>query len=152
MAYRGNENPIDPAVDFDSTQLDSTQTDYRRADRSSVIPISDEARTNSELTQRTARGTTTSEPQTIQLFPDDALSGYRSRWDQIQASFVDEPQTAVAQADNLVEELVRRITEQFTTERTKLEGQWSSGSSVSTEDLRQTLRRYRSFFDRLLSF
>jgi hypothetical protein len=36
-------------------------------------------------------------------------------------------------------------------ERSKLEGQWSRGDNVSTEDLRLALQRYRSFFDRLLS-
>jgi hypothetical protein len=34
--------------------------------------------------------------------------------------------------------------------RSKLEDQWSSGGDVSTEDLRLTLQRYRSFFERLL--
>jgi hypothetical protein len=29
--------------------------------------------------------------------------------------------------------------------------QWDRGDDVSTEDLRVALRRYRSFFDRLLS-
>ena len=33
----------------------------------------------------------------------------------------------------------------------KLEQQWHPGESASTEDLRLALRRYRSFFERLLS-
>ncbi len=33
----------------------------------------------------------------------------------------------------------------------RLEQQWSRGDDVSTEDLRIALKRYRSFFDRLLS-
>jgi len=32
-----------------------------------------------------------------------------------------------------------------------LEGQWGRGDDVSTEDLHVSLRRYRSFFDRLLN-
>jgi hypothetical protein len=36
-------------------------------------------------------------------------------------------------------------------ERERLEAQWSRGDDVSTEDLRVALKRYRSFFDRLLS-
>jgi hypothetical protein len=31
-----------------------------------------------------------------------------------------------------------------------LEKRWGQGDSVSTEDLRLALQRYRSFFDRLL--
>jgi hypothetical protein len=32
-----------------------------------------------------------------------------------------------------------------------LEQQWDRGDKITTEELRVTLRRYRSFFDRLLS-
>jgi hypothetical protein len=39
----------------------------------------------------------------------------------------------------------------FSRERESLEGQWSRGEEVSTEDLRVALQRYRSFFRRLLS-
>jgi hypothetical protein len=66
----------------------------------------------------------------------------------VQTSYVDEPRHAVEQADSLV----KRIAEQFSAEREQLEKQWYSGDNVSTEDLRQALRRYRSFFDRLLTF
>jgi hypothetical protein len=88
----------------------------------------------------------------IQLFPDDELHNFRARWDQVQTSFVDEPRKAVEQADNLVASVVKRIAEQFAAERSKLEGRWDKGDNVNTEDLRQALRSYRSFFDRLLSF
>jgi hypothetical protein len=85
------------------------------------------------------------------LFPEDELQTFRSRWDHVQTSFVDEPRQAVEQADSLVANVVKRIAEQFSAEREKLEKQWDSGSEVSTEDLRQALKRYRSFFDRLLT-
>jgi hypothetical protein len=58
----------------------------------------------------------------------------------------------VEQADTLVATIVKRIAEQFAEEREKLEQQWHRGNDVSTEDLRQGLKRYRAFFDRLLSF
>jgi hypothetical protein len=86
------------------------------------------------------------------LFPEDELHNFRARWDQVQTSFVDEPRQAVEQADSLVANVVKRIAEQFSNERSKLEDQWAKGDNVNTEDLRQALRRYRSFFDRLLSF
>lgn len=94
----------------------------------------------------------TVESSSSPLFPDDELHYFRARWDQVQTSFVDEPRQAVEQADSLVANVVKRIAEQFSNERAKLEEQWAKGDNVSTEDLRQGLRRYRSFFDRLLSF
>ena len=56
-----------------------------------------------------------------QLFPDDELHNFRTRWDQVQTSFVDEPRQAVEQADSLVANVVKRIAEQFSTERAQLE-------------------------------
>jgi hypothetical protein len=87
-----------------------------------------------------------------QLFPDNELTDFRARWDKAQIGFVDEPRAAVEQADSLVATVVKRIAEQFAAERAELEHQWDRGDNVSTEDLRQALRRYRSFFDRLLAF
>ena len=57
----------------------------------------------------------------------------------------------VEQADSLVAETMKRLAEVFAEERSKLEQQWDRGGDVSTEDLRLTLQRYRSFFTRLLS-
>ena len=86
------------------------------------------------------------------LFPENELNDFRGRWDRVQTGFVDEPRSAVEQADSLVASVVKRIAEQFANERAELEKQWDKGGDVSTEDLRQALRRYRAFFDRLLSF
>ena len=85
------------------------------------------------------------------LFAGEETSGYRTRWDAIQTGFVDEPRKAVEEADALVAQVIKRLTEVFADERTTLEHQWDRGEQVSTEDLRQALRRYRSFFERLLA-
>lgn len=85
------------------------------------------------------------------LFPTEETSGYRSRWEAVQTGFVDEPRAAVEQADALVSQVVTRLSEVFSRERQTLEQQWGRGDNVSTEDLRIALKRYRAFFDRLLS-
>jgi hypothetical protein len=46
---------------------------------------------------------------------------------------------------------MKRLAEIFADERNKLENQWDKGENVATEDLRLALRRYRSFFSRLLA-
>jgi len=89
--------------------------------------------------------------QTGPLFVPEEATKFRSRWDAIQAAFVDEPRRAVEQADSLVAESVKRLAEIFADERAKLDSQWDRGDSVSTEDLRLALRRYRAFFGRVLS-
>ena len=93
----------------------------------------------------------TREPDTTPLF-DKAVTGeLRERWTDVQTAFVDEPRTAVEQADALVADVMKRLATGFADERKSLEGQWTRGDDVSTEDLRLALQRYRSFFDRLLS-
>jgi len=74
-----------------------------------------------------------------------------SRWESIQVTFVDDPRRAVEEADGLVANVMQQLAEGFARERETLEGQWTRGEDVSTEDLRVALQRYRSFFQRLLS-
>ena len=85
------------------------------------------------------------------LLASDVVGQLRNQWTDIQAGFVDEPRRAVERADGLVADAIKRLAETFANERAQLEGQWDRGSDVSTEDLRQALQRYRSFFSRLLS-
>ena len=92
----------------------------------------------------------TQEPN-LPLFAQTDAQDFRSRWEKIQSGFVDEPGKAVEQADELVASAIKRLAEVFAAERQKLEGEWDKTDNVSTEDLRIALRRYRSFFDRLLS-
>jgi hypothetical protein len=89
--------------------------------------------------------------QRASLLEDGELQGITARWKDIQAEFVEEPTVAVQQADALVAELMQRLAAMFATERAELENRWAGGNEVSTEDLRQGLRRYRSFFERLLA-
>ena len=85
------------------------------------------------------------------LFAGEDADRFRSRWQEVQAGFVDEPRQAVQDADGLVADLMQRLAATFSEERSSLESQWDSGEDASTEDLRVALQRYRSFFDRLLS-
>jgi hypothetical protein len=86
-----------------------------------------------------------------QLLEDSELQNLLVQWKDIQAEFVDEPRKAVQAADALVAELMQRLAQMFASERAQLESRWSGGEDVSTEDLRRGLRRYRSFFERLLA-
>jgi hypothetical protein len=86
-----------------------------------------------------------------QLLEGDEMQSMLAQWKDIQAEFVDEPRKAVQDADALVADLMQRLAQMFAGERDQLESRWASGGDVSTEDLRDGLRRYRSFFERLLA-
>jgi len=90
-------------------------------------------------------------PQPSPLFAGNEAEGFRGRWSDVQAGFVDEPRRAVEQADGLVAEVMQRLAQVFADERRTLEQQWDRGAETDTEELRQALQRYRSFFDRLLA-
>ena len=86
----------------------------------------------------------------LPLFSESVMADFRSQWSKVQTGFVDEPRQTVAEADQLVASVMKRLAEGFANERSGLEKQWDRGDNVSTEDLRVALQRYRSFFDRLL--
>jgi hypothetical protein len=87
----------------------------------------------------------------VAMYSDEQVRDLRVRWDEIQAAFVDEPRGAVERADTLVADAISKLAEGFARTRGQLEEQWKRGDTVSTEDLRQALRHYRSFFTRLLN-
>jgi hypothetical protein len=86
----------------------------------------------------------------VPLVPQQRSAAYSARWDQVKGGFVDEPRQAVAAADQLVSELLEELQELFRKQRHDIE-QGLDADETSTEDLRVALRRYRNFFDRLLS-
>jgi hypothetical protein len=85
------------------------------------------------------------------LFESNAAENFRTRWLAIQSKFVDDPKASVKDADDLVADVIQGITSSFADRRGTLEQNWNGGGDASTEDLRQALKQYRSFFDRLLS-
>jgi hypothetical protein len=96
------------------------------------------------------------------LIPDAAR--YTEQWQQIQFKFVDDPHASVTEAADIVaqvtakletaiqerqraiEERQRMITEQ----QRSLRDRWGEGSNADTENLRATLRMYKTFLDQLI--
>ena len=121
------------------------------------ITTADIAKKDKRLDERRAEvvpfhgSTTETTDERVPLFPQSEAGDLKHRWESIQTAFVDNPKNAVEEADKLVASAIKRIAEGFANERAKLEGQWSRGEQISTEDLRVVLQRYRSFFSRLLS-
>jgi hypothetical protein len=85
------------------------------------------------------------------LFTSDAADSYRGQWTSIQSGFVDDPRQAVRDGDELVAEVMTNLANTFADERSRVEAQLDGTGEGATEDLRVALRRYRSFFERLLS-
>ena len=103
-----------------------------------------------EQAQQETRRDEEQDGQDEALFADDEAQSLRSRWEEVQRGFVDEPRESVQKADDLVSDLVDQLTKGFAEARSGLEEQWNKGEEASTEDLRVALTRYRAFFQRLL--
>ena len=89
--------------------------------------------------------------QRTTLIEPERAESYNSRWTALKGEFVDDPRRAVQGANELVGAVLDELEELFRRQRTDLEHGLDS-EQTTTEDLRQALGRYRSFFDRLLSF
>ncbi|WP_416960760.1 hypothetical protein [Streptomyces sp. Agncl-13] len=90
------------------------------------------------------------------LLPHDESDKFSLRLQHAVTGFVDEPRSAVEEADHVLEEVAARFTEAVTKRRATLHGSWESkGSdgthgSDDTEQLRLALRDYRELTERLL--
>ncbi len=136
------ESPVDEAIPLDApkvgdipfTPMGETYTHEAPVDKTIIH----------EATFGTNSGTSAA------LLKPEESEHFRTRWNEIQGQFVDEPRTAVQQADALVSEVIAQLTQMFASEHSSLEEQWKQGNDVSTEDLRLALQRYRTFFNRLV--
>lgn len=84
------------------------------------------------------------------LIEADRARDYQTRWNAMKGKFVDEPRSAVRDADELVTEVLDELHQLFHRQRAELERGLDDDRS-STEDLRQSLGRYRALLDRLLT-
>jgi len=153
-AETGDDRPGDRVRDEDEQRPDTagrTETSddrpsdgvadetEQRPDTASMTETSDDRQADNGARQRTT------------LIPSERAESYNSRWNELKSEFVDEPRRAVRGANELVGEVLDELEELFRSQRADLEHGLDS-EQTTTEDLRQALGRYRSFFDRLLSF
>jgi hypothetical protein len=147
-------------IDFrkDQTEFDEARFNQDRPDE----PVVNQSRIDQDRAERSATkngpvpavapvAVESDENSSAPLFSSHEAADLRERWNTLQVGFVDEPRKAVQDADGLVAGAMKRLAEIFAEERARLDQQWDRGGDVSTEDLRIALRRYRSFFGRLLS-
>ncbi|MEV8376583.1 hypothetical protein AB0P21_27815 [Kribbella sp. NPDC056861] len=134
VTYPADTEPVD-ATPGDSTPADATAVDSTPVDAAPP----------------TTHAPTTPAPATDEpLVPTSEAVDFKARWDVVQQGFVDDPRSAVTDADKLVSDVLERLSATFDQQHRDLEGQWSDGEP-STEDLRSALQKYRAFFQRLLT-
>jgi hypothetical protein len=141
-AGEGEQSP-DAASDAE-TDVDR-RADTTAGEGEQSTDTATEAKTDADRQADTDAGRRTT------LIEPERAESYNSRWNELKSEFVDDPRRAVRGANKLVGEVLDELEELFRSQRADLEHGLDS-EQTSTEDLRQALGRYRSFFDRLLSF
>jgi len=126
----------------------------RAEERAAPMPMAERAAPTPAGTPSTVAPTAT--PSTTAeklepLFSSELAERFRTQWSAVQSSFVDDPRSAAKRGDELVAQVMKSLAESFASERTHLESQLGQTGEGATEALRLSLRRYRSFFERLLS-
>jgi hypothetical protein len=84
------------------------------------------------------------------VLPWDTAIMFRSRWDEAQTDFIDDPHSAVDRADALVADVMHRLTDALGEQRDGIESGLQEGEP-STEEMRMAFQRYRAFLAKLLS-
>ncbi|SEL32257.1 hypothetical protein [Nonomuraea pusilla] len=133
-------------MDSDELKVPSRRAEDARTP-SSRRPARD-GRANDDHPHGTASGPAHAGP--VALFDQDP-GHVRTRWREVQSSFVDDPGDAVRRADGLVGEVVDAITKALASRRSALRERWEgAGGARDTEQLRLALREYRTVLERLL--
>jgi hypothetical protein len=82
------------------------------------------------------------------LLPD--AKELRVNWQHVQASFVDDPRTAVAEAADLVGHVAQALAGALRQRQARLREQWvGDDGEPDTERLRLTLQQYRAVFNQI---
>ena len=103
------------------------------------------------------------------LFDQQDAMSFRERWEQVQSRFVDDPRTAVNEADRLIEDVMRargypvedseHRLDDLSVEHAAVVNHYRSGRDIvvrhgrgeaSTEDLRKAMVHFRALFDELV--
>lgn len=122
------------------------------ADETAGAPATETAGTETAATGASAtQAAAPTEEEAPRLLAAEDEEGFRQRWQDIQTEFVDDPREAVHRADTLVADVMQQLASNFADHKKELEGQWNRGEEADTERLRMALRKYRSFFNRLLT-
>ncbi|MBT2439566.1 hypothetical protein J7E93_05390 [Streptomyces sp. ISL-36] len=147
----GGEGPATPMYPGEATATEAGATETEETPQESLEePPGEDTAGGAQRTEGDQDAGQDTE-EVPELLSADDVESFRTRWQQIQNQFVDDPREAVHAADGLVADVMRTLAETFADHKKGLEGQWNQGGEVDTESLRMALRQYRSFFNRLLT-
>jgi hypothetical protein len=143
-------------ADQPSTDQQATIDEPGQQDPASGAPAADEPTADPQVSEPSTRDKPVDlKPGDAPLTPvadmwaENSAQHLRDRWREAQLRFVDDPRAATGDARNLVDEAVQALTAALASHREQLN---SSPTDGDTEQYRMVVQRYRTFFERLLTF
>ncbi|MFD0593521.1 hypothetical protein ACFQZ4_14135 [Catellatospora coxensis] len=85
----------------------------------------------------------------IAVWEAEQAQRFRDAWREVQTRFVDEPESALNDAQALVSEAVSALAAQLLAEQGDLDPR--RGAAADTEAMRIAMRGYKNFLDRVLA-
>jgi hypothetical protein len=128
---------VDQVPDQTSDQVPDQTSDQVPDQTSDQVPD----QTSDQVPDQTSSAATTAETAAD-------TDGFHERWRSIQSTFVDDPRKSVATAADLTAQVVSALVAGVQERERSLRGEWDR-DDVDTEGLRNALRHYRSFLERL---
>ncbi|WP_020575790.1 hypothetical protein [Actinopolymorpha alba] len=92
-----------------------------------------------------------SEAEQIEAARKRHIDELQHRWLVTQAQLLDDPRDAVREAGLLIGDAMQFVTSTFTDHRDRIEREWKNNDSMSTDELRMVMRRYRNLFQYVLA-
>ncbi|MEV4317312.1 hypothetical protein [Actinocrispum sp. NPDC049592] len=106
-------------------------------------PVTDELPAQ-ETAAGSAQNVVPQQENRTSLFEEQEAEKFRTQWREVQSTFVDEPKTAVREADTLLAKMMDEL-------KTRIESNRNDLGNGDTEQMRLAMQRYRSLFDQILS-
>lgn len=150
MNPKNSEKHVNPSDGVERTDQGGNGPLVNTISGMPATPVQETPLDRSFVAGAPATVTSTNTGAVAALLNHEESEHFRTLWNEIQGKFVDEPRSAVQEADALVSDVIEKITQMLANEHSSLEEQWKDGKDISTEDLRKALQYYRSFFNRLV--
>lgn len=148
MPWRSEPSGTDDLPDFGGRGLGS--------DRPSGGPLSDSPDAPSKPSKPTTSSASSgptgpSEDEQLEAARKRHVEELQHRWLVTQAQLLDDPRDAAREAGLLIGDAMQFVTSTFTEHRDRIEREWKNEGSMSTDELRTVMRRYRNLFQYVLS-
>lgn len=134
MEQRGNDRPIDRPADRPIDQPAERPSDRPAVERTPQRP----------MREKDVNGREAMSGERDSMWP--GMGDVRRRFDQLQVQFVEEPQSAVSKAEELLKETVDRMASTMHERLRGIHGELGDGTK-DTERLRLAMQRMRRMID-----